>query len=450
MDDESIDLIYLDPPFNSNRAYNITYPDSLGQVKAFDDTWFWSRECDIYLQNLQSHSIEVSSLLSALVRSLGKTQMCAYLVNMAIRLVEMKRIMKKTGSIYLHCDPTASHYLKIMLDSIFGYVNFRNEIIWHYRRWSNSSSDFLKMHDVILRYSKTKKSTWNILFQPYSDDKYIENTVRERVDGKLVRKKDEKGKYVRRIKENKGVPLHDVWHDINYIAPTAKERLGYPTQKPLALLERIIKASSNKGDIVLDPFCGCGTTVSAAERLHRNWIGIDITYSSIAAIQERFKKEGLVSMDKIHILGKPETIKEVENTLLNKASPLYARKEFEKFIVTTIGGLPNDKMGADGGIDGRILLDNDEVALCSVKSGHVSRSQIVELAGLFDKKNVAGIFVTKEKPTKPMIEFAKQAGFHIPVKNKFFECKPFPKLQILTLDDVLAGKRPFLSIQPIR
>lgn len=225
------------------------------------------------------------------------------------------------------------------------------------------------------------------------------------------------------------------------------EKLSYPTQKPIDLLKRIIKASSNKGDIVLDPFCGCGTTIAAAELLERSWIGIDITYSAVAAIRERFKREKLtcwseVEWKDIEILNSPKTVKDVDDTLLNESSPLYARKEFEKFCVSVIGGLPNDKMGADGGIDGKIILDENKVAICSVKSGSVGVSYLYQLKGLLDEKNVAGVFLSREKPTKPMVKFVKEAGIHR--IEGLYSRKPFPKLQILTLEQILRGKRPDL------
>ena len=210
------------------------------------------------------------------------------------------------------------------------------------------------------------------------------------------------------------------------------------------MLDRIIKASSQVGDIVLDPFCGCGTTVAAAENNRRQWIGIDITYSSIAAIQERFRRERRDIWKQIEIIGRPETPAAVDTKLLSSASPLYARKEFEKYCVTVIGGLPNSKMGADGGIDGRIALANKKQAIISVKSGKPTIEQIRSLKGLLDKKQVAGVFITRHSPTRPMREFANRAGTTSVGGGGLFQSGVFPVLQILTLEDILTGKRPKL------
>ena len=266
----------MDPPFNSKANYNVLFKDESGeskaQIQAFTDFWHWDEESAKaydYLVTNPNVPAKVSNLISALHSFLGQNQMSAYLVMMATRLIELHRVLKDTGSLYFHCDPTASHYLKILLDAIFGEYNFKNEIIWHYRRWSNTSGSYQNMHDVIFFYTKSNKHTFNTLYQDYTNKEWIENTVRGVIKGKLVRLKDEQGNYIKRKKENNGVPMHDVWEDINFIAPTASERLGYPTQKPVKLLERIITVSSNGNDVVLDPFCGCGTAIDAAEKLGR-------------------------------------------------------------------------------------------------------------------------------------------------------------------------------------
>ena len=298
--DGYFDLIYLDPPFNSNRDYNVLFKegatDSQAQIKAFEDSWHWGEEAQKTFEELvgvrpskTKINEQISNLMLALEKLVGHNDVLAYLTMMTIRLIELRRVLKKTGSIYLHCDPTASHYLKIVLDVVFGKQNFQNEIVWHYRRWSAAASRFQKMHDIIFWYTKTDKYLFTKPIQPYTNPEWIEDTVRGVVGGKLVRLKDEEGKYIRRQKENVGVLMHDVWEDINFIAPTAKERLGYPTQKPEALLERVIKASSKEGDWVFDPFCGCGTTVAAAEKLKRNWVGIDITTLAINLIKHRLQ-----------------------------------------------------------------------------------------------------------------------------------------------------------------
>ena len=235
------------------------------------------------------------ALLIALVEALGKTQPCAYLVNMAVRLAELHRVLKPMGSLYLHCDPAASHYLKIVLDRIFGEKNFRNELVWHYQTGGASRKWFSKKHDVILFYTKTAKYQF-----------YPEAVPALRTDKAMKRARNPKGARISAGKSEK-LPM-DVWADIQVLNPMATERLGYPTQKPLALLERIIEASSNEGDIVLDPFCGCGTTVAAAEKLNRKWIGIDITYATVAAIQERFRRQKLNVWGDVAIIGRPETV----------------------------------------------------------------------------------------------------------------------------------------------
>lgn len=453
MPSESVDLVYLDPPFNSNKAYNIIYPRDLGQVQAFDDTWMWTPICDQYLENLgkERGGEETASLLLALVEALGKTQVCAYVVNMAIRLIELHRILKTTGNLYLHCDATASHYLKIVLDRIFGEKCFRNEIIWKrsvgFKR--STAKQFPRKNDILLLYSKSvDQIVFYTQYQPHRQQ-YIER-FKSDVEGRLYRpdvNPTRGGTRTIYLDETEGDVIDSVWTDIPPLNSRAKERLGYPTQKPIALLERILAASSNERDVVLDPFCGCGTTIVAAEKLNRQWIGIDITYASIAAVQERFKRQQLNIWKQIELLEIPTTVQHVEDKLLNTESPLFARKEFEKFCVATIGGLPNDKMGPDGGIDGRILLmSHPERAICSVKSGQVGIAQLRDLKGLLGVKqhDVAGVFISRRDPTRPMRDFANQAGRHTPKTEGILTIESFPRLQILTLEEILNGKRPNL------
>ena len=525
----SIDLIYLDPPFNSERAYNIIYPDDLGQVTAFEDTWAWTPECDVHLDEMLAAGDETGRLVNALVEGIQKTQLSAYLVNMAIRLVEMRRILKPTGSLYLHCDPTASHYLKIVLDAIFGRKSFRNEIIWRRTGAHNKVDRWGPVHDTLLFYTVSDDYTWNNPRQPYmighvkkyfTEDEqgfktaYYGNVLtgsgtRNSLSGRPWRGIDPTAKgrhwaipgklwedsgldksglnqheqldmlyeagfiqikegaawpmYERRIRKGEGPATGDIWAyqpytkgtvhgskkeidaDVSWIKRRSKERL-YPTQKPLSLLQRILLASSNPGDIVLDPFCGCGTTIIAAENARRRWIGIDITYAAIAAIQERFKRYRIDIWDKIQIEGEPQTAEEVDEKLLNEASPLYVRKEFEKFCVTVVGGIPNDTMGADGGIDGRIALAKGKQAIISVKSGKTTIEQIRSLKGILDKRQIAGVFITRQPPTRPMSNFANKAGVVTlsTAQGNLFTDRPFPVLQILTLEEILAGQRPVL------
>ncbi|NJK81958.1 MAG: site-specific DNA-methyltransferase, partial [Chloroflexaceae bacterium] len=339
---ESVDLVYLDPPFNSNRNYNVLFKDESGreseaQMTAFEDTWHWDAKAAATFDALMTTAPpDVSTMIAALHKIVGRNQMMAYLVMMTARLIELHRVLKPTGSLYLHCDPTASHYLKIVLDVIFGAENFRGEIIWKRTSAHNSAKRPGPIHDVILMYSKTDTHIWNIQYQPY-DEGYVKQFYRyvdeqgrryrlSDLTGSGVRygetgqpwrgidvtakgrhwsvpsaeldKLDAEGRiywppkgsvpsYKRYLDEMPGVPMQDVWTDIPPIQPHAAERLGYPTQKPLALLERIIQASSNEGDVVLDPFCGCGTAIAAAQKLGRRWIGIDITHLAVGLQKNR-------------------------------------------------------------------------------------------------------------------------------------------------------------------
>ncbi len=467
MDSCFVDLIYLDPPFNSNRTYNVIYdnPDDSDdedriQVKAFEDTWRWTTQCDEYLEDIndyfRSRNKSEDNIINALINSLGKVQLCAYLVNMTVRLIELHRVLKSTGSLYLHCDPTASHYLKIVLDEIFGNENFMNEIIWGYKTGGvpKNSGSFARKHDVLLYYSKNYKE---VSFNQLKEVSYSRTVPEPHTNSgkELGVKRDEFGKY-------RLVTMRDWWVeyglnakvDITPLYRNNRERLGYDTQKPVDLLERIIKASSNEGDLVLDPFCGCGTTVEAAEKLKRNWIGIDITYSAIAAIKERFRRRKINVWGDIQICNIPKTVQEVKSRFLTKATSPFLRKEIEKICVGMVGGLPNPTMGADGGIDGRIWLATGEVAIISVKTGKVSVTDVRELNGLLDgNKQVAGVFITLQDPTTAMKDFADKAGLHDPSKKQGKTqqsiipgtIKPFPKMQIFTLEELFQeGNRPDL------
>ena len=287
----SVDLIYLDPPFNSKRIYSapigIGKADAKGKRKkveaTFHDIWTWDEDVDVRLLAYADDHAE----LFTYIQSIGKihgSAMKAYLTFMAQRIIEMRRVLKKTGSLYLHCDPTASHYLKLILDYVFGKNNFRNEIVWNYRRWPAKQQNFQRMHDVIFRYSVDEQVTWNQLYEPLA-----ETTLKADGGKKILNVFDEEGVRKRGTKtgeESPGAPMRDVW-DIGILSPTAKERTGYPTQKPLALLDRIIRASSNAGDMVMDPFCGCATTCVAAQNLGRNWIGIDVSDVAVNLVTDR-------------------------------------------------------------------------------------------------------------------------------------------------------------------
>ncbi len=460
--DESFDLIYLDPPFNSNRDYNVLFKegkvDSPAQIVAFEDSWHWTEEADKIFNELvgvKKSETEInetiSNLMLALERLIGKNDVLAYLVIMTIRLIELKRILKNTGSIYLHCDPTASHYLKIVMDAVFGKKNFRNEIIWHYKRWTAASNRFQRMHDIIFWYTKTDKYIFTKPLQPYSNPEWVEDTVRGIVKGKLVRLKNEAGEYIKRQKENLGVLMHDVWEDINFIPPTSKERLGYATQKPEALLERIIKASSNEGDWILDPFCGCGTTVAVSEKLNRKWVGIDITTLAINLIKHRINAQFRDKQFKILVDGLPKDISGAK--ALFKKDPF----EFEYWALDLVSAMPSqsktkEKMrGADKGIDGIISFvkgsNNGDFTygriVVQVKGGGVQRKDIATLKGDIEREKAdGGLFITLEEPTKPMIEEAVKSGkFKIPLI-----ATEFPKIQILTIKDLLSGKKIILPL----
>ena len=458
--DGYFDLIYLDPPFNSNRDYNVLFKegatDSQAQIKAFEDSWHWGEEAQKTFEELvgvrpskTKINEQISNLMLALEKLVGHNDVLAYLTMMTIRLIELRRVLKKTGSIYLHCDPTASHYLKIVLDVVFGKQNFQNEIVWHYRRWSAAASRFQKMHDIIFWYTKTDKYLFTKPIQPYTNPEWIEDTVRGVVGGKLVRLKDEEGKYIRRQKENVGVLMHDVWEDINFIAPTAKERLGYPTQKPEALLERIIKASSKEGDWVLDPFCGCGTTVSVAERLDRNWVGIDITTLAINLIRNRLRKQFDI---KVWVDGLPKDLSGAK--ALFKKDPF----EFEYWCLDLVNAMPaqsktkENMRGADKGIDGIITFAKGVAEkggyeygkiLVQVKGGGIQRSDIATLKGDVEREKAeGGLFITLEEPTQPMKQEAVSSGSF----GVNFSKAEFPKIQIITVKELLDDKSPKLPL----
>lgn len=279
---ECIDLIYLDPPFNSNANYAAPIGSQAAGAE-FKDTWSLSDLDVAWLDLIETKYPAVNRVIQAAMTDSDKS----YLVYMATRLLEMHRVLRTDGSIYLHCDPTMSHYLKLLMDAIFGRKMFRNEVVWHYRRWTAASKRFQKLHDIVLFYSKSKEYTFNQLYTTYTP-----GSISRKEQGVLHRfKKGEKPTLVSdRSKNEKGVAENDVWQ-IPFIAPSSKERVGYPTQKPLKLLERIISASSNKDDVVFDPFCGCATTCVAADRLHRNWIGIDISFKAVELVIERIKKD---------------------------------------------------------------------------------------------------------------------------------------------------------------
>jgi site-specific DNA-methyltransferase (adenine-specific) len=489
--DETVDLVYLDPPFNSAANYNVLFREATGeqsaaQITAFEDTWHWTHESEATYQELVTDAPErLARLTEAMRQMLGTSDMMAYLVMMAPRLVELHRVLKPTGSIYLHCDPTASHYLKLLMDAIFDPANLRNEIIW--RRYGThndvgqGSKFFGRVHDTILFYVKSKANTWTQVFNPL-DPEYVEKTYRHidpdtgrrftttpmtgpggaekgnpvfewhghtrawRYSKATMEKLEAEGRlyysktgYVRQklyLEESKGIPVQDVWDDVPSLSGAHAERLGYPTQKPEALLERIINASSNVGDVVLDPFCGCGTTINVAERLKRRWIGIDITHLAVALIRSRLNDTFGTELSPYEVHGTPT------DTASAEALALQDRYQFQWWALSLIDARPaqDKKKGKDTGIDGyiRYLEREGEPArtiIVQVKSGKVSSRDIRDLVGVLDReKAVIGIFLTLQPPTKDMIKEAVSAGFY----NS--QWGNFPRLQILTIEELLTGK----------
>ncbi|MBD2392214.1 DNA methyltransferase [Aphanizomenon flos-aquae NRERC-008] len=448
--DESVDLCYIDPPFNSKRNYNQIYnnigAEDKAQAQAFIDTWEWDDHAirginEILINYHGLFTQQCIALITGLSNVLGKGSLLAYLVSMTLRITEIHRVLKPTGSFYLHCDPTASHYLKLILDAIFCAQggDFLNEIIWHYRRWTGKANKFQQLHDTILFYSKSKKYTFNVI---YTD--YTEGSVARKKGGILHRfKKGEEPTLVSNKEiDEKGVRENDVWQ-IPFIAPSAKERLGYPTQKPEALLERIIKASSKENDIVLDAYCGCGTTVAVCQKLDRQWIGIDITYQSISLILKRLEDSfpGVLKTIKLH--GIPKDI-ESAKALANKTDD-RTRKEFEKWAILTYTNnkaVINAKKGADKGIDGIVYFQGDkndpEKIIFQVKSGKVKSGDIRDLLGTMTLESASlAIFITLEEPTKDMLKTAKSAGFY---QSKYMS-HSCDKIQIVTIKEIIEDQQ---------
>jgi site-specific DNA-methyltransferase (adenine-specific) len=438
--ENSIDLIYLDPPFSSKKDYNIIFKEVTGerseaQIKAFSDTWTWDKIAErTYYDIVHKGPPQVATLIDALHSVLGNNDVMAYLVMMTPRLVELRRVLKDTGSLYLHCDPTASHYLKLVLDQIFEPRNFRNEIVWCYDTGGRSTTAFPRKHDIIFCYGRTGKAAFyydNVALP--RDPSTMHETVVVDSDGKRYQRNIKAGKEYRYYLD-KGVLPNDWWCDLKALNPAAKERLGYETQKPLALLERIIKASSNEGDIVLDPFCGCGTAVVAAQKLNRRWIGIDITHLAIRVMSKRLR-DSFTGIE-FEIIGEPVDLTSA------RALAQQDRYQFQWWALSLIEAQPlgEKKKGADKGIDGVIIFTDERPArakraVVQVKSGHVHVKDIRELKDIASR-NAIGIFITLELPTKEMRTEAVDAGYyHSPLWER-----DYPKVQILTIEELLAGK----------
>jgi site-specific DNA-methyltransferase (adenine-specific) len=494
----SIDLVYLDPPFNSNRSYNVLFGDESGkeseaQITAFEDTWHWDKSAArTYHEMIQNGPLDVVKVIGSLHDFIGENQMMAYLVMMAARLVELHRVLKPTGSLYLHCDPTASHYLKIVLDTIFGPQNFRNEITW---KRSSAHSDtkqgrkaYGNIADILLYYTKTEKYTFNPQFADY-DEEYVRKTYNNvDADGRRWKSSDLTGpggaakgnpsyeflgvtRYWRFSRENmeclltegriyqsgpgavprmkhyldemQGVSLQNIWDDIPPIGAQAAERLGYPTQKPLALLERIIQASSNPGDWVLDPFCGCGTAIAAAQKLERHWIGIDVTHLAISLQKYRLQDTfGITAGKDYQVIGEP--CDESAAAQLAKED----RYQFQWWALSLVGAKPlggeqdskTGKKGKDRGIDGVINFveakGKPKRVLVQVKSGHVNSGLIRDLRGTVEREDAAiGFFITLEPATSDMEKEALAAGYYT---SELWQ-KDYQRIQILTIDQLLSG-----------
>lgn len=435
---DTIDLIYLDPPFNSKATYNVLFKekngsDSEAQIKAFDDTWHWDTKAALSFHNVVSMGGKPADALLGFEKLHGSNDLLAYLSNMAERLIELHRVLKPTGTIYLHCDPTASHYLKILMDSIFGAKNFRNEIIWAYRGGGSPKTDFGRRHDVIFRYSKTDEYTFNA------------DSVRIPYQAEGIGRTDDAmwGKHKGTDKIYKPNPLGKIpedWWLINPLNQNDPERLGYPTQKPKELLRRIVLASSSEGEIVLDPFCGCGTTISVAQELNRKWIGIDVTHLAISLMQYRLKHE-FPNIDNYKTDGLPETLTEARD-LANED-----KYHFQWWALGKVGAIGTDrKKGADQGIDGRLNFHSDgtlkgkiETIIFSVKGGQVLPSQVRDLVGVVNREKAAlGVFITLEPPTKQMKEEAAKAGFY---QSQELGAKKYQRIQILTIEEILNDKK---------
>jgi DNA modification methylase len=484
--EQSVDLVYLDPPFNSRQDYNVLFAEkdgnrSAAQITAFKDTWEWNLESQAAFEEIVERGGRVADAMRAFKTLLGNTDMMAYLAMMAPRLVELRLALKESGSIYLHCDPTASHYLKLLMDAVFGTQMFHSEIIWKRNSAHSDAKRFGSVHDTILFYSKGSSPFWNTQFQAY-DPTYVEQyyrykdpdgrsfmsgdlsaaglqgggytyewkgvtrvwrvpqTTMERLDSenRVFYTRNGIPRMKRYLDESKGMPAQDVWTDIESLKSWMAERLGYPTQKPEALLERILKASSNEGDAVLDPFCGCGTTVQVAQSLNRRWTGIDITHLAIGLIKNRLATSfGDAIKPTYVVIGEP--------TDLAGAKQLAEENKFQ-FQAWALGLVDarvadSDRRGADRGIDGKKIFFDDNSSnakqiVFSVKGGaSVQDSELRDLVGVLSaEKAEMGAFISLAKPTRPMKLRAAEAGFYTSSDGS-----RYPRLQLLTIKGLLEG-----------
>ena len=495
IDAESVDLIYLDPPFNSEQNFNVLYSDKQGrksaaQERVFQDTWEWNQPAKDAYQRTVEQGGRIADALRAFYAYLDTSPMMAYLAMMAPRLVELHRVLRRTGALYLHCDPNASHYLKPLLDAAFGPENFANEIIWRRTTTKNDykqgAVNWPRVHDVILMYYRsTREARAAKRFeQPFAayDEKYLKTfyTFHD-ADGRRYRLSDltapgqgtrghpkyeflgvtrhwryskdkmldlhkagrvefrPTGKVPFRkvyLDEMPGVAVGDVWTDIRGMINLGHEMIGYPTQKPEALLERIIRASSREGEVVLDPFCGCGTAVAVAQRLNRQWIGIDITKLAIGVIRGRLHNQGVDSGYQAKWLP----------TSIDEASALAEEDPFgfQCWVLGELGINPlYQKRGADKGVDGRLFFfdgpdtGRPQQIVFSVKGGNLSPVYVRELAGVMRREKAQiGVLVTLDEPTTAMRKEAASVDHY-----RAHDDSLYPGLQLLTVADVLAGKR---------
>jgi site-specific DNA-methyltransferase (adenine-specific) len=489
--DETVDLVYLDPPFKSNQDYNVLFAEKDGtaaaaQFKAFEDTWEWNQDAAAMYEQLVEGGGKVSDVMQAFRRFLGTNDMLAYLTMMAPRLVELRRVLKATGSIYLHCDQTAGHYLKLLMDAIFGPVNFRSEITWRRTNIHNDSKSWSNVSDSLLYYVRDNREPfiWNPIHLKHSEQ-HVSSKYQKDENGRLytlsdmtsphprpnmmyvwkgypspamgwrysketMAKLDGEGRVwypgdtskrprLRRyLDEMPGTLVTNIWADIFPINSQAQERLGYPTQKPEALLERVITTGTNTGDVILDPFCGCGTTIAVAQRLNRRWIGIDITHLAIGLIKSRLRDAfGDDVLKTYDVIGEPVSVPDAAQ--LAKEDPY----QFQWWALGLVGARPTDqRKGADHGIDGRLLFHDEagsgktKQIMLSVKAGHVNVSQLRDLRGVIDREKAEiGVLLCLEDVTKPMRTEAASAGFYkSPWGNH-------PRLQILTVAELLDGKQ---------
>lgn len=513
--DESVDLIYLDPPFNSNAGYNVLFKSASGaradaSIEAFDDSWTWGDASKSALMDIASGTNRpLQVMMNAMHSAIGENPLMAYLAMMAVRLVELHRVLKPTGSLYLHCDPTASHYLKLVLDAVFGAENYQAEVVWRRTNSRSTSGKWPRLHDTIFHYSRSaealfkpqsapgdltkvphtlitgkdglKYNTFELTgarrtksgdtgkpwrgFDPNAMGRhwgYSQLQLEEWAAGDLIHFPAKGGFPRRRAEEpfdplNRPVTVGDVWSDIDRLNQTAKERLGYPTQKPRALLERIISASSNPGDVVFDPFCGCGTAVDAAEKLGRRWIGIDITHLSIGMIENRMR-EGYPGIE-FETIGVPKDLASAERLALDDPH------QFQQWVCWQVGGFPREKKGGDKGVDGWFnyeWVDPDRENMRSIKTGvisvkagdNVNPNMVRDLGRVMQRDGHRfGLFVMKALPTKGMRE---EAASHPMVEMQFGgdskAGQRFPALQIVTLAELFQGLKPKLPplISPVK